>query len=173
MIFVNFVNGRSRVRDTSQFYDPQPLHDFRKPLAAHAELGGGGAPAPTGAGKGRADEAALELDTRLLEPARLVHRGCGDVPGQEGRWHAPAPRGMDGQRRDDVLQLADGRSFDELSLAEWREHSPLFADDVRQAITALASVGKKRTPQSTGPKAVAAALSETREWLRAYTRGPS
>jgi len=64
--------------------------------------------------------------------------------------------------------LQEGRAFDELSLAEWREHSPLFGDDVRQAITALASVEKKQTPQSTGPNAVAAALSESREWLKAY-----
>ena len=47
----------------------------------------------------------------------------------------------------------------------WRsgaQHSPLFGEDVRQAITPLASVEKKQTPQSTAPKAVAAALAETR-----------
>jgi argininosuccinate lyase len=64
--------------------------------------------------------------------------------------------------------IAEGRSFDDLSLAEWREHSPLFADDVRGAVTPMASVLKKRTPQSTAPKAVAAALAETRGWLRAF-----
>jgi argininosuccinate lyase len=63
--------------------------------------------------------------------------------------------------------LDEGRSFDALSLAEWREHSPLFGDDVRQAITPLASIEKKQTPQSTSPKAVAAAVAEIREWLRA------
>jgi argininosuccinate lyase len=61
--------------------------------------------------------------------------------------------------------IAEGRSFDGLTLAEWREHSPLFSDDVRGAVTPLASVLKKQTPQSTGPKAVAAALAETRAWL--------
>ena len=67
-----------------------------------------------------------------------------------------------------VRRLLDqGRSFDELSLEEWREHSPLFGDDVRQAITPRASIEKKRTPQSTAPDAVAAALAETREWLEA------
>ncbi len=64
--------------------------------------------------------------------------------------------------------LAEGRTFDELTLAEWRQHSPLFGDDVRQAITPLASVEKKQTPQSTSPNAVAAALTETRHWLMAY-----
>ena len=63
--------------------------------------------------------------------------------------------------------IAEGRSFDDLSLADWREHSPLFGEDVRRAVTPMASVLKKQTPQSTAPKAVAAALDETRGWLRA------
>ena len=63
--------------------------------------------------------------------------------------------------------LTEGRSFDDLSIAEWREHSPLFDEDVRLAVTALSSVQKKRTPQSTSPEAVAAALAETGEWLKA------
>jgi argininosuccinate lyase len=61
--------------------------------------------------------------------------------------------------------LDEKRSFEDLSIEEWRRHSPLFGEDVRAAVTALASVEKKRTPQSTHPKAVAAALAETREWL--------
>jgi argininosuccinate lyase len=65
--------------------------------------------------------------------------------------------------------VEEGRSFEDLSVAEWREHSPLFDEDVRTAVTPLASVMKKQTPQSTSPKAVAAALAETREWLLART----
>jgi len=61
--------------------------------------------------------------------------------------------------------LNEGRTFDELSPAEWRQHSPLFGDDVRQAITPLASIQKKQTPQSTSPAAVAAALADTKDWL--------
>ena len=61
--------------------------------------------------------------------------------------------------------LEERRSFADLSLDEWRSHSPLFDEDVRTAVTAMASVEKKRTPQSTQPEAVAAALAETREWL--------
>ncbi|HYT67419.1 MAG TPA: argininosuccinate lyase [Vicinamibacterales bacterium] len=64
--------------------------------------------------------------------------------------------------------LGEGRSFDQLSLAEWREHSPLFAEDVRAAITPLQSIEKKQTPQSTAPKAVAAALAETKKWLSEF-----
>jgi argininosuccinate lyase len=65
--------------------------------------------------------------------------------------------------------LEEGRTFDQLVIAEWREHSPLFDEDVRSAITPLASVEKKQTPQSTSPKAVAAALAETKDWLRTRT----
>ena len=66
--------------------------------------------------------------------------------------------------------LETGRSFDQLSLAEWREHSPMFDEDVRAAITPLKSVEKKRTPQSTAPDAVAAALAGTRQWLSELER---
>jgi len=65
--------------------------------------------------------------------------------------------------------LEEQRGFDELSLEEWRQHSPLFGEDVRTAVTALASIQKKQTPQSTAPKAVAAALEETKAWLAART----
>jgi argininosuccinate lyase len=60
--------------------------------------------------------------------------------------------------------LNEQRSFEDLSLDEWRQHSPLFAEDVREAVTPLASISKKRTPQSTAPDAVAAALSDARSW---------
>ncbi|MDQ3348796.1 MAG: argininosuccinate lyase, partial [Acidobacteriota bacterium] len=63
--------------------------------------------------------------------------------------------------------LHERRSFDTLSLDEWRTHSPLFAADVQTAITPASSVARKRTPQSTHPEAVAAALEEVRGWLRA------
>jgi argininosuccinate lyase len=61
--------------------------------------------------------------------------------------------------------LDERRSFEDLSIEEWRQHSPLFDEDVSRAVTALASVEKKRTPQSTHPDAVAAALADTRAWV--------
>jgi argininosuccinate lyase len=63
--------------------------------------------------------------------------------------------------------VRERRSFDDLTLDDWRTHSPLFDADVRQAITAVASVGKKRTPQSTHPDAVAKALAEVQGWVKA------
>jgi argininosuccinate lyase len=61
--------------------------------------------------------------------------------------------------------LREGRSFDQLSLKEWREHSMLFEEDVRNAVTAQASIAKKRTPQSTNPEAVTAALADAEDWI--------
>jgi argininosuccinate lyase len=63
--------------------------------------------------------------------------------------------------------LVEQRSFDALTLDEWRSHSPLFDADVQTAITPSASVARKRTSQSTHPDAVARSLAEVREWLEA------
>jgi argininosuccinate lyase len=61
--------------------------------------------------------------------------------------------------------LAEGRDFSSLSLAEWQRFSAAFRDDIIGAITPEASVAAKRTPQSTNPGAVAAALAGFRDWL--------
>lgn len=61
--------------------------------------------------------------------------------------------------------LAEGRDFESLPLAEWRGYSPLFETDVLERITTRASVAARRTPQSTHPDAVRAALDEVRGWL--------
>ena len=61
--------------------------------------------------------------------------------------------------------MAEERDFESLSLDEWRMSSELFRDDVKQHVTAAASVRVRKTPQSTHPDAVAAALRELRGWL--------
>ena len=66
--------------------------------------------------------------------------------------------------------LQEKRDFESLSLPEWRQSSELFGEDVREHVTAAASVRVRKTPQSTHPDAVAAALAETRAWL---ARGPA
>ena len=60
--------------------------------------------------------------------------------------------------------LQEGRSFDSLSVDEWKSHSPLFDPDVVRWVTPAASVARKQTPQSTQPAAVTAALVEARRW---------
>jgi argininosuccinate lyase len=61
--------------------------------------------------------------------------------------------------------LTEGRDFEALSLAEWKQSSDLFGDDVTARVTAAASVRARKTPQSTHPDAVAAALADLRSWL--------
>jgi argininosuccinate lyase len=66
--------------------------------------------------------------------------------------------------------LAEGRDFESLPLTEWRGYSELFDSDVVERVTTRASVEARRTPQSTHPGAVQAALRELRGWLEAETR---
>ncbi|MEI6669248.1 MAG: argininosuccinate lyase [Acidobacteriota bacterium] len=70
-----------------------------------------------------------------------------------------------------VRQLvAEGRDFSTLTLEQWQRFSPHFAADISTTITASASVAAKRTPQSTQPAAVAAALAELRNWLNGVSQ---
>ncbi|RPI56937.1 MAG: argininosuccinate lyase [Acidobacteria bacterium] len=62
--------------------------------------------------------------------------------------------------------LADGRDFAALTVAEWRRFSPLFDESVCAVVTPEASVLARKTPQSTQPQAVSAALAEVNAWLR-------
>jgi len=83
-----------------------------------------------------------------------------------------AARGMPFRRAHEVggamvrRLLAEGRDFSSLTMAEWREASEMFGDDAPRAATALASVQARRTPQSTNPEAVRAALEDCRGWAK-------
>ena len=82
-------------------------------------------------------------------------------------------RGMPFRRAHEVVGamvrrlLVERRDFSDLSMAEWREASDMFGEDAPRAATALASVQAKRTPQSTSPDAVRAALGRCRTWISA------
>jgi argininosuccinate lyase len=65
--------------------------------------------------------------------------------------------------------LSEGRSFDSLSAADWKPHTPLFEGDVVEWVKPSASVERKRTPQSTRPEAVTAALGEARRWVESFS----
>jgi len=52
-----------------------------------------------------------------------------------------------------------------LTIEDWRRYDSRFDADIVDAITPEAAVAARRTPQSTNPQAVAAALAETRAWL--------
>jgi argininosuccinate lyase len=62
--------------------------------------------------------------------------------------------------------LAEGRDFSALTVGEWRRYSGLFDESVQSAVTPDASVRARKTPQSTQPEAVSAALTEVNAWLR-------
>jgi argininosuccinate lyase len=80
-------------------------------------------------------------------------------------------RGMSFRRAHEVVGgmvrrlLTEGRDFSSLTMAEWREASETFGEDAPRAATALASVVARRTPQSTNPEAVQAALGDCRRWV--------
>jgi len=61
--------------------------------------------------------------------------------------------------------VAEQREFESLSLQEWRAASDLFEADIVERVTPQMSVGAKRTPQSTSPAAVGAALLDVETWL--------
>jgi argininosuccinate lyase len=61
--------------------------------------------------------------------------------------------------------LDEHRAIESLTPDDWRRFSPLFDDDVVEAITPLASIRARRTPQSTAPEAVATRLAETQTWI--------
>ena len=81
-------------------------------------------------------------------------------------------RGMPFRRAHEVVGamvrrlLAEGRDFSSLTMTEWREASEMFGEDAPRAATALASVQARRTPQSTNPEAVRAALEDCRGWTK-------
>jgi argininosuccinate lyase len=62
--------------------------------------------------------------------------------------------------------LAENRDFGALAVSEFQQHSMLFDGDVRKVVTPDASVRARRTPQSTHPDAVSAALADVTGWLR-------
>jgi argininosuccinate lyase len=67
------------------------------------------------------------------------------------------------------LALA-GKDFASLTLDDWRRYDQRFDEDIFKAITPEAAVAARRTPQSTNPAAVAAALAKTRAWLHEIRR---
>ena len=67
--------------------------------------------------------------------------------------------------------LAQGREFESLVPEEWRRYDSRFAADARDRITSRASVGRRRTPQSTGPEAVERALAAVRAWVVEHRDG--
>src|SRR5205823_10979670 len=86
--------------------DPEPLDDLGKTLTGDAELDGGDAATATGTREGGADEAALEVQARLIESLCGAPGLVRDAGRQQADGDAAAPRPVHRERGDDVLQLA-------------------------------------------------------------------
>ena len=69
--------------------------------------------------------------------------------------------------------LASDRDFASLTTDEWQGYHPALDADAASRITARGSVEARRTPQSTAPSAVAAALEDVRAWLDTSTSEPN
>jgi argininosuccinate lyase len=108
-------------------------------------------------------QVALRSDrTRLAASGLLLATDVADYLAAKGVPFRQAHEIVGGMVR---RLVADGRDFESLTLQEWWGFSDKFGDDVRQAIRPESSVAARRTPQSTAPDAVRAALKETRQWL--------
>jgi argininosuccinate lyase len=116
------------------------------------------------------DATAAVIRNLTLHPDRTGRAAAGLLLATDVADYLVA-RGMPFRQAHEVVGamvrqlLAQKRDFESLSLDEWRTSSELFGDDVTQHVTAAASVRVKRTPQSTHPDAVGAALKELRGWL--------
>ncbi|MGE5813169.1 MAG: argininosuccinate lyase [Acidobacteriota bacterium] len=68
-----------------------------------------------------------------------------------------------------VRQLsATHTEFSSVTLEQWRAFNPLFSADITSRLSAPGAVSAKKTPQSTAPPAVTAALVHAREWLGSF-----
>ncbi len=65
--------------------------------------------------------------------------------------------------------VEEKRAWENRTAEDWHAHSPLLEPDVQDFITPAASVARKRTPQSTRPDSVAAALHDVRNWVRSVS----
>ena len=67
--------------------------------------------------------------------------------------------------------LAQGRDFGSLTAEEWRGYDARFGADTGDRVTSRASIGARRTPQSTSPEAVGRALAAVRAWVGEHRGG--
>ncbi|HHY60040.1 MAG TPA: argininosuccinate lyase [Clostridia bacterium] len=61
--------------------------------------------------------------------------------------------------------LREGRVLEELSLTEYREMSPVFEEDIYEAIAIENCVARRRVPGGPAPEAVQASIEAGRQWL--------
>jgi argininosuccinate lyase len=119
---------------------------------------------------GCASTTATVIRTLRLRPAVAREAACGLLLATEVADYLVA-KGLPFRTAHEVTGRivrelhASGRDFRALSIDDWRRHDAAFDDGIFAVITPEAAVAARRTPQSTNPDAVAAALTELRTWL--------
>ena len=112
------------------------------------------------------------IGSLTLRPARTERAATGMLLATDVADYLVA-RGVPFRRAHEVVGgivrdlMASGRDFASLTPGEWRRYDERFGDDAGSRITGQASVEARRTPQSTHPDAVRAALDGVRSWVEA------
>jgi argininosuccinate lyase len=120
--------------------------------------------------RGCLDASASVLDGITLAPAAMRSAASGLLLATDVADYLVA-RGVPFRAAHEIVGalvrrlVAETRSFESLTMQEWKAHSPLFDEDVQAYITPEASVARKRTPQSTHPQAVKRSLKEVADWV--------
>ena len=130
-------------------------------------------------------EAAFDVEDTLLQSLRACARVVSTLRLDEARCAAAAGglmlatevadylvgKGVPFRTAHEIVGgmvrtlAAAGRDFTSLTPDQWRSHDARFEADITARLTALAAAASKKTPQSTAPDAVAAALSDARAWI--------
>ena len=119
---------------------------------------------------------AIVVDSLALDPKRTELAAGGlalatdvvDLLVARGVPFREAHEVVGGMVRDLVARQRD---FSSLTREEWRAYHQQLDADAAERITAEGSVAARRTPQSTAPSAVAAALVEVRQWVNGLVGG--
>ncbi|MEE2790500.1 MAG: argininosuccinate lyase [Acidobacteriota bacterium] len=119
---------------------------------------------------------AIVVDSLALDPKRTESAAGGlalatdvvDLLVARGVPFREAHEVVGGMVRDLVARQRD---FSSLTREEWRAYHQQLDADAAEQITAEGSVAARRTPQSTAPSAVAAALVEVRQWVNGLVGG--
>ncbi|HXH06164.1 MAG TPA: argininosuccinate lyase [Vicinamibacterales bacterium] len=119
-------------------------------------------------------EAVTAVVSRMRANREVMARAAGGLLVATDVADYLVARGVPFRRAHEIVgavvrkAIAEDRPLSSLTLDEWRAFSDRFDADIAARLTAEASVAARRTPQSTGPDAVAAALEEAERWVAAH-----
>ena len=106
------------------------------------------------------------MQTARFKPERMARAAEGGFTNATDAADYLVKKGMPFREAHEVVGklvlhcLKDGKAINDLSLAEFKEFSPLFAEDVYEAISILACVRGRNLPGGPAPEAVGAAIAQ-------------